>query len=164
MPDTGPSRVPLRPNRLIMPVFFAASVILWMLAPDPVLGALTPVVGTLAVICAGLNLARVTWIVYGFSRRHRTALQRLAGPDWRQLNRSMGLMVLVLLATTAMAAGFYVMATTLLEQPANMASQSRVLWLLTAGGLALAVAFGELVTHLVAVVDHTLKTLSAPAD
>ncbi|CAN0218609.1 unnamed protein product, partial [Chrysoparadoxa australica] len=87
-----------------------------------------------------------------------------AGPDWRQLNRSMGLMVLVLLATTAMAAGFYVMATTLLEQPANMASQSRVLWLLTAGGLALAVAFGELVTHLVAVVDHTLKTLSAPAD
>lgn len=111
------------------------------------LGALTPVVGTLAVACAGLNLARVTWIVYGFSRRHRAALQRVAGDDWRQFNRSMGLMVLVLL-----------------ERPADMASQSRVLWLLTAGGLALAVAFGELVIHLVAMVDHTLRTLAAPAD
>lgn len=145
-------------TRFILPAFFVFSFTVWVLAPEPVLRKLTPVVGTLAVLSAGLSLARVLWHIRGFSRRHQHRLDRVAPGQLKQLRRSMVAMALVLVATAAMAAGFYLMSTTILNET-TLAAQSRLLWLLTAGGLALAVVFGELVSHLVVLVDETLLAL-----
>lgn len=158
-PQPGGAGQRLRLTRFVLPAFCVISVGAWLVAPAAVMRQLTPVVGALAVLCAGLNLARVVWHIRAFSRRHSQVLGRSAKRSMAKLQRSIYAMAGVLVATAGMAAGFYVLATVALEG-AGMADQSRLLWLVTAGGLALAVVFGELVTHLVAVVDETMAALA----
>lgn len=152
----------LRLTRFVLPTFFVISVGFWAIAPGEVMNRLTPVVGALAVLCAALNLARVVWHIRGFSRRHRAVLDRTAARRLARLRRSIYSMAGVLLGTATTAGGFYVLAATVLDETA-MVLESRLLWLITVGGMVLAVVFGELVTHLVEVVDEAMAALEPSA-
>jgi len=148
----------VRLTRFVLPSFFVMSVGLWTLAPAEVMRHLTPIVGALALLCAGLNLGRVSWRVYRFSHHHHERLGGRANDRLRRLRRSTFGMIGVLLGTAAMAAGFYYISATVLGDTAR-AEESRLLWGLTVGGLVLSIVFGELVTHLVEVVDDAILAL-----
>lgn len=156
LPFVDAERVPL--TRFVLPSFFVISAGLWVLGPPEVMGRVTPVVGALAVLCAGINLFRVAWYIRAFLGRHRTRLDGVAQRRLACLRRSIYGMTGVLFGTAMVSLGFYVVSAGVLGEAAP-AGEVRLLWTLTVGGLVLSIVFGELVTHLVAVVDEAMAEL-----
>lgn len=156
VPHVDAERVPL--TRFVLPCFFVCNVGLWVLGPAEVVGRLTQVVGALAVLCAGINLCRVAWFIRGFLRRHRQGLDAVAERRLSRLRRGIYGMSGVLAGTALCAVGFYIVSAGMLAD-GRPAGEVRLLWTLTVGGLVLSIVFGELVTHLVVVVDAALAEL-----
>ncbi|MES1942479.1 hypothetical protein PC39_00090 [Salinisphaera sp. PC39] len=156
LPHVDAERVPL--TRFVLPSFFVCSMTLWIVGPAEVVGRLTQVVGALAVLCAGINLCRVAWYVRAFLHRHQTRLDAVAERRLARLRRAIYGMGGVLFGTALCAVGYYIVTAGMLGDTPP-AGETRLLWTLTVGGLVLSIVFGELVTHLVGVVDAAMAEL-----
>lgn len=139
----------------ILPLMLIGSIALWSFAPVAWLLVLTPWVGALALLCAGIYLARVVLRIGRFYWRHLSDLDH-SNPSVQSLRRAVYQTVGVLLATLLLAAGFFVLSAQLLADTEGM-RESRLLWALTVGGMVLSLFFGELVTRLIEAMDALLS-------
>lgn len=144
-----------RLTRLAAPCFLVGSIALWVIAPAPLMNRITPLAGALALLCAGLYLGSVLLRILRFADGHHGHLRVNAGQQLARLRKSAYVMTAILLATFAMAVAFYFSAISLLAR-AQGAEEARLLWMLTLGGLALALGFGKLVIVLVDMVDTAM--------
>lgn len=147
-----------RLTRLAAPAFLVASIVLWLIAPSALMSRITPLAGTVSLLCAGLYLAGVVLRILRFTRHHRERLTANAGTELARLWKAVYVMTAILVATFAMSAAFYVSATRLLAS-ASGGGEARLLWMLTLGGLALSVGFGRLVIILVDLVDAAMTRI-----
>ena len=144
------------PGRFL-PLLFAVSIGLWVFAPPQWMRTLTPFVGALALLCAGLYLSRVVFRIGNFFIQHEEKLGGRKAARVKKLRGAMYKMLFTLFSTMVIAGGFFYLSTRVLEHSA-IDGQPGLLWALTVGGMVLALVFGEFVTALIETMDEILSS------
>lgn len=145
-------------TRFVMPVFGIIVVALWIGMPAPVLRELTPWVGGGALLCIAVILHRVTNQIRHFAARHAAHWGGQENQLMRRMERSLFKMITVLMATVIVSAVFYYLAAVSVAGKAEV-MELRIFWMLTIGGLAVTIYFGELVSRLLVLIDESLERI-----
>ena len=139
---------------VLLPLFFVASVIVLLIAPRGTTAMLAPIAGAIALLIELLFLARLVF-------RMHLALLRL-GQDNPQIKarirRCLLSAVNVLFGLAIFSLMFYPLSRGVIDASRGSGT-ARLLWMLTIGGALVTLAFGQMVSLLLDVVQQKLTPL-----
>lgn len=144
----------------LVPIILACSLALWSFGSSDLMDRITPWIGAGALLFEGCYLGRVVIRIGSLCRRHAAACGSEA-EQLRHLRRTVLPALNVLFGTVIFSGVFGHFAQDILSEAHNAATP-RLLWVLTIGGLVLALFFGELVTRLIDIVELDLQRNGQP--
>ena len=150
------------PPRLL-PWLLAFSAAVWVFAPGAWRVAMTPWVGSLALLAAGIYLARV---VLAVGRTTGTVLEgrgAARGDAAARLERTV-IQALIMAALTLLLGVAFLFVSRALLAPGAAVEYAGLLWALCLGGLLLSLFIGEVILMLVDAVDAPAEEPGRDAD
>jgi len=153
---------------LLVPVLFLASVTLWTLTAIPglppttdMMRELTPWAGALALVAQGIYLIRVASRVVGVCHLYAESQNDRQGI--REVRRAL-LPVLNILAGVLLFSGVYAYQSLDAISESASVRVTRLLWIMTTGGLMLSIVFGELVMRFAEIAERIMSSAEGRAD
>ncbi len=135
----------------LIPLLLVLSPVVWFIAPDRWGVVLTPWVGALALLLAGLYLGRVVIATGRSCLEHAGGDEMLDAARLRELRTGLLGALSVIVCTLVLAVLFLLAAQRVLAGGA--ADVAALLWALCLGGLFLSLFVGELVMRLIDVIS-----------
>jgi hypothetical protein len=128
----------------LLPLLLGLSVVLLVLLPNSATTAVIPICGAIALALEALCLLRLAGQLRRTLFRQARATSGIDPAQLHRLRRRLLPLLNGLAGTAILAIGFVPMAMPILTQ-ASGSNAARLLWLLTGGGLFIAIALSELV-------------------